>query len=62
MKRHQFLGLIFILLAIVCGIVAFDFYSHNKWINCILFSLVSLVSVILAQNSVLSYIRKTEKL
>lgn len=62
MKRHQFFGLIFILLAIVCGIVAFDFYSHNKWINCILFSLVSLVSVILAQNSVLSYIRKTEKL
>lgn len=62
MKKHQFFGLIFILLAIVCGIVAFDFYSHNKWINCILFSFISLVCIILAQNSVLSYIRKTEKL
>ncbi|WP_228411424.1 sensor histidine kinase [Epilithonimonas vandammei] len=54
--------MIFILLAMVSGIFAFDFYSQNKWINCILFSLVSLVCVILAQTSALSYIRKTEKL
>ena len=46
----------------VSGIFAFDFYSQNKWINCILFSLVSLVCVVLAQTSALSYIRKTEKL
>lgn len=46
----------------VCGIFAFDFYSQNKWINCILFSLVSLVCVVLAQTSALSYIQKTEKL
>ena len=62
MKRQQFFWLIFTLLAIVFGIFAFDFYSQNKWINCILFSLVSLVCVVLAQTSALSYIQKTEKL
>lgn len=62
MKKKQFLWIIFILLAIVSGIFAFDFYSQNKWINCILFSLVSLVCVILGQTSALSYIQKTEKL
>lgn len=62
MKKQQFFWLIFILLAIVCGIFAFDFYSQNKWINCTLFSLVSLACIILAQTSALSYIQKTEKL
>ena len=62
MNKTKIVWLIFILLAIVSGIFAFDFYSQNKWINCILFSLVSLVCVILAQTSALSYIRKTEKL
>ncbi|AZI39408.1 sensor histidine kinase [Epilithonimonas vandammei] len=62
MNKTKIVWLIFILLAIVGGIFAFDFYSQNKWINCILFSLVSLVCVILAQTSALSYIRKTEKL
>lgn len=49
-------------MAIVSGIFAFDFYSQNKWINCTLFSAVSLVCIILAQTSALSYIQKTEKL
>lgn len=49
-------------MAIVSGIFAFDFYSHNKWINCILFSLISLLCIFWAQNSALSYIQKTEKL
>ena len=62
MNKTKIVWLIFILLAMVSGIFAFDFYSLNKWINCILFSLVSLVCVILAQTSALSYIRKTEKL
>ncbi|WP_027384788.1 sensor histidine kinase [Epilithonimonas caeni] len=62
MRKQHFFWLIFILLAIVCGIFAFDFYSQNKWINCILFSLVSLVCIVLAQTSALSYIQKTEKL
>ena len=62
MNKAKIIWSIFILLAIVSGIFAFDFYSQNKWINCILFSLVSLVCVILAQTSALSYIRKTEKL
>lgn len=62
MKRQQFFWLIFTLLAIVFGIFAFDFYSQNKWINCILFSLVSLVFITLAQTSASSYIQKTEKL
>jgi nitrogen fixation/metabolism regulation signal transduction histidine kinase len=62
MNKTKIIWLIFILLAIVSGIFAFDFYSQNKWINCILFSLVSLVCVILAQTSALAYIRKAEKL
>jgi len=62
MKKQQIFWIIFILLAIVSGIFAFDFYSQNKWINCILFSLVSLSSIILAQTSALSSIHKTEKL
>lgn len=62
MNKTKIIWLIFILLAIVSGIFAFDCYSQNKWINCILFSLVSLVCVILAQTSALSYIHKTEKL
>ncbi|UQB68531.1 sensor histidine kinase [Epilithonimonas zeae] len=62
MKKQQFFWLIFILLSIVSGIFAFDFYSQNKWINCVLFSLVGLVCIILAQTSALSYIQKTEKL
>lgn len=62
MNKQKIFWIIFILLAIVSGIFAFDFYSQNKWINCILFSLVSLVCIILAQTSALSYIQKTEKL
>ncbi len=62
MNKTKIVWLIFILLAMVSGIFAFDFYSLNKWINCTLFSLVSLVCIILAQTSALAYIRKTEKL
>lgn len=62
MKKQQIFWIIFILLAIISGIFAFDFYSHNKWINCILFSLISLLCIFLAQNSALSHIQKTEKL
>ena len=62
MNKTKIIWLIFILLAMVSGIFAFDFYSLNKWINCTLFSLVSLVCIILAQTSALAYIRKTEKL
>ncbi|MNU19266.1 Sensor protein ZraS [compost metagenome] len=62
MKKQQFFWLLFILLAIVSGIFAFDFYSQNRWINCSLFSAISLVCIFLAQTSALSYIQKTEKL
>ncbi|WP_102978621.1 sensor histidine kinase [Chryseobacterium scophthalmum] len=62
MKKQQFFWLLFILLAIVSGIFAFDFYSQNRWINCFLFSAISLVCIFLAQTSALSYIQKTEKL
>lgn len=62
MKKQQFFGLLFILLAIVSGIFAFDFYSQNRWINCFLFSSISLICIIWAQKSASSYIQKTEKL
>ncbi|MFC0425355.1 Histidine kinase-, DNA gyrase B-, and HSP90-like ATPase [Chryseobacterium scophthalmum] len=62
MKKQQFFWLLFILLAIVSGIFAFDFYSQNRLINCVLFSSISLVCIFFAQTSALSYIQKTEKL
>lgn len=62
MNKKEIFWILFILLSIVCGIVAFDFYSQNKWINCILFSLVSLIFIFFAKTSALSYIQKTEKL
>lgn len=62
MKKQQFFWLLFILLAIVSGIFSFDFYSQNRWINCFLFSSISLICIILAQKSASSYIQKTEKL
>lgn len=62
MNNQKIFWSIFILLAIASGIFAFHFYSQNKWINCILFSLISLIFIILAQNSALSHIQKTEKL
>ena len=62
MKKQQFFWLLFILLAIVSGIFAFNFYSQNRWINCFLFSSISLIFIILAQKSASSYIQKTEKL
>jgi nitrogen fixation/metabolism regulation signal transduction histidine kinase len=50
------------LLAVVCGIFAFDFYSQSKWFSCILFSLGSAAGIISAQTAALSYAQKTEKL
>ena len=62
MKKHQFFWLLFILIAIVSGIFAYDFYSQNKWINCFLFTLIGIGCIFLAQISASSYIQKTEKL
>ena len=54
--------LLFILLAIVSGIVAFDCYVQNKWINFGLFTIITIAWVFLAQISALSFIQKTEKI
>lgn len=62
MKKQQFFWLLFILLAIVSGIFAFDFYSKNKLINFGLFTTISIGCVILAQVSALSFIQKSEKI
>jgi two-component system, NtrC family, nitrogen regulation sensor histidine kinase NtrY len=62
MNLNRYIWLLFILLAIVSGIFAFNFYSQDKWINCILFSFISLICVVFAQVSALSYIQKTEKI
>jgi two-component system nitrogen regulation sensor histidine kinase NtrY len=62
MKKQQFIWLLFILLAIVSGIFAFDFYSQDKWINFGLFTTVTVGCVILAQISALSFIQKSEKI
>lgn len=62
MKQQQLIWLVFILLAVVSGIFAFDFYSQNKWINFGLFTIIAIVCIILAQLSALSFIQKTEKI
>ncbi len=62
MNKQQFIWLLFILLAIVSGIFAFDFYSQNKWINFGLFTMLAIGCIILAQISALSFIQKTEKI
>lgn len=62
MKKQQIIWLVFILLAVVSGIFAFDFYSQNKWINFGLFTIIAIVCIILAQLSALSFIQKTEKI
>lgn len=62
MNKQQFIWLLFILLAIVSGIFAFDFYLQNKWINFGLFTIIAVGCVILAQISALSFIQKTEKI
>lgn len=62
MKKQQLIWLVFILLAFVSGIFAFDFYSQNKWINFGLFTIIAIVCIILAQLSALSFIQKTEKI
>ncbi|AYM99000.1 sensor histidine kinase [Chryseobacterium sp. 3008163] len=62
MNKQKFIWLLFILLAIVSGIFAFDFYSKNKLINFGLFTTISIGCVILAQVSALSFIQKSEKI
>jgi len=62
MNKQKFIWLLFILLAIVSGIFAFDFYSKNKLINFGLFTTLSIGCVILAQVSALSFIQKSEKI
>lgn len=62
MNKQQIIWLIFILLAIVSGIFAFDFYTQSKWINFGLFTAVSIGCIILAQTSALSYVQKSEKI
>ncbi len=62
MKKQKFIWLIFILLAIVSGIFAFDFYSQSKWINFGLFTMITVGCIILAQISALSFIQTSEKI
>lgn len=62
MNKQQIIWLIFILLAIVSGIFAFDFYTQSKWINFGLFTAISIGCIILAQISALSYVQKSEKI
>jgi len=62
MNKQQFIWLLFILLAIISGIIAFDFYSQNKWINFGLFTIISIGCIILGQISALSFIQKSERI
>lgn len=62
MSINRYMWLLFILLAIVSGIVAFDCYVQNKWINFGLFTIITIAWVVLAQISAMSFIQKTEKI
>ncbi|MCS3870245.1 nitrogen fixation/metabolism regulation signal transduction histidine kinase [Chryseobacterium ginsenosidimutans] len=62
MKLNQYIWLLFIFLAIVSGIFAFDFYSQNKWINFGLFTFITIGCILVARISALSFIRKSEKI
>lgn len=62
MKKQQTFWLILILLAIVCGIFAFNFYMQEKWIIFFLLVIMSILLIILARASAQLYVQKTEKL
>ncbi len=62
MNKDQLIGLLLILLAVLSGICAFDFYSQNKWINFGVFTCITAGCIVLAQISSLSYIQKSEKI
>lgn len=62
MNLNRYIWLICILLAVISGIFAFDFYSQDQWINFGLFTIITVGCIILAQNFASSYIQKTEKL
>lgn len=62
MNKNKLIWLIYILSASISGIAAFDFYFQNKWINCLLFSLISLICIVLAQTAAFAYVQKIEKL
>lgn len=62
MKFRNYIWLLLVLLALISGIFAFDFYTQNKWINCSLFSLIAIICVIFAHIYLTSSLRKTEKI
>jgi len=62
MNKQQLISLLFILLATISGIFAWDFFSENKWINFVLFTIISIGCIILAQISALSFVQKSEKI
>lgn len=62
MNRPQLIGLLFILLAVVSGIFAFDFYLQSRWINCGLFTAIAAGCIVLTQISALSFNQKSEKI
>lgn len=62
MSINRYIWLLFTLFAILSGIVAFDCYLQNKWINFGLLTSITVGWVVLAQISALSFIQKTEKI
>lgn len=62
MNKNNYIRLIYISLAIVCGILCYHFFLLEKWINVVLFSALVLILIILANSSFSSQIAKTEKI
>lgn len=62
MRKNNYIWLIYISSAIVCGILGYHFFQLEKWINVLLFSALVLILIILANSSFLSQITKAEKI
>lgn len=62
MNKNNYIWLIYILLSIVSGILCYHFFLEEKWVNVILFALLIIVLLFLANSSFLSQIIKTEKI
>ncbi|WP_185288108.1 PAS domain-containing sensor histidine kinase [Chryseobacterium lactis] len=62
MQKKHYLWLLYHLLAIVSGIIAYRFFSEGKWFNTLLFILLMIVFVALSHFSLTTRISKVEKI
>lgn len=62
MSKNNYIWLIYTALAIGSGIVCYHFFLQEKWINVILFSVLLLIFLLLANSSFSSQITKADRI